>query len=165
MSKLIGICLIILGVAAVVWPVLAGLASVVYIGIALIVAGVAELMQAYRIKGASNKTVWTIFGILTILCGGSLWLHPFIGISFIVALLAGYFIIDGVFRIIAAFIKSERRIWYVFNGIISLILGYLVISMLMSKPFAADWILGTFFGINLIFKGFTIIAINSKYHN
>ena len=165
MGKIFGIILVLLGLAAVIWPVLAGVASVLYLGIALVVAGVAELFQAYRIKGAAYKTLWSIFGIITILCGTSLWVHPLIGISFIVMILAGYFIIDGVFRIFAAFIKSERRIWYIFNGIISLLLGYLVFSMLLTKPFAADWILGTFFGINLIFKGFMIIAINSKYRN
>ncbi|MFA6075447.1 MAG: DUF308 domain-containing protein [Negativicutes bacterium] len=163
MIKGLGALLVVLGLAAIIWPVMAGIASVLYISMALVFGGAVELMQAFRSNGVGNKSIWAILGIITIVCGFSLGLHPLIGISFIVAILAGYFIVDGIFRAVAAFfINSDHRIWYAFNGIISLILGYLVLSLLVSKPLSADWVLGTFFGINLIFKGFTIIAFNSK---
>lgn len=163
MIKVLGTLLVVAGMAAVVWPVVAGVVSVYYLSIALVFGGAVELTQAYFSKAAAWKLLWTVLGILTIICGISLGLHPLIGISFIVALLAGYFIVDGIFRASAAlFATTENKLWCAFNGIVSLILGYLVLSLLISKPLSADWILGTFFGINLIFKGFMIMAFNSK---
>lgn len=160
-NTVLGIVLVLFGLAAIIWPVAAGVVSVLYIGVALFIAGFTELAQAYQIIGALNKIFWTFFGVVTALCGISLAAHPIIGISYIVALIAIYFLIDGVLKIIAVFMKGEHKIWYAFNGIISLILGYLVVSLLISQPLSADWVLGTFFGINLICKGFMVLAINS----
>lgn len=72
-------------------------------------------------------------------------------------LLATYFLIAGVFRIVAAFaLHLPNWGWTLANGIISLALGILVWA---GWPLTGLWVLGLFIGINLLFAGWARVML------
>jgi uncharacterized membrane protein HdeD (DUF308 family) len=68
------------------------------------------------------------------------------------------FIVEGIFTIIMGFTNRSGRSmsWLVvLNGIITLILGILVLK---SWPFSALWLIGLYVGISLLLSGISLLA-------
>jgi len=77
-------------------------------------------------------------------------------------LLAFYFIIEGVWKIVMSIQYRHYAIWgWLFiTGIISLILGVMI---WMQWPSSSLWIVGFLLGINLIFTGLTFSIFSKEY--
>ena len=96
----------------------------------------------------------SLLGVLLFGVTGFLLLtYPSIGAEGITALMAAYFMIGGMFEAIAPpFVGLPDAGWHVLNGVVSIVLGLLVMSQ---WPVSGLWALGTFVGIDLLFRGLT----------
>jgi uncharacterized membrane protein HdeD (DUF308 family) len=68
------------------------------------------------------------------------------------------FIVEGIFTIVMGFTNRSGRSmsWLVvLNGIITLILGILVLN---SWPLSALWLIGLYVGISLLLSGISLLA-------
>jgi uncharacterized membrane protein HdeD (DUF308 family) len=71
--------------------------------------------------------------------------------------MGAFFLAAGVFQIVAPAINSLPDWgWHVLNGIISLLLGVLVLAQ---WPVTGLWVIGTFVGIELLFYGVAWIVL------
>ena len=95
---------------------------------------------------------------LAILCGVVMLARPMLGLASLTMVLAIYFLVDGVFEIIAAFkIRGERGwFWLILGGIVSLVLAYFIWR---EWPVSGTWAVGILVGIRLIFAGWSMIAL------
>jgi uncharacterized membrane protein HdeD (DUF308 family) len=87
---------------------------------------------------------------------------PMAGLVVVTLLLASYFVVIGVFRIIAALtVQMPGSGWALVDGVITLILGILVWSQ---WPASGLWVIGLFIGINLITTGWaeTMLAFSLR---
>ena len=125
---LMGISLIIFGVLAIATPVVAGKAVVMVIGAVLLVAGIAQIVSGWRSESWSSKLPSLVLGVLTSLCGIGLLGEPWIGMAFITLLLAVFFTVEGIWKIIASFSYRPASGWLAFlaSGILTLVLGVLI---------------------------------------
>lgn len=72
-------------------------------------------------------------------------------------LLAAYFTVAGIFRIVDALsLRLPHWGWALANGIITLIFGILVWAQ---WPVSGLWIIGMFIGIDLIVTGWTQVML------
>jgi len=72
-------------------------------------------------------------------------------------LLAVFFFVEGLFRIVAALAgRFRHRGWVLFNGIITLLLGVMIWRQ---WPLDGLYVIGLFIGINLIFSGVGYIML------
>ena len=155
-----GIVLVILGFLAIMMPMIAGGMISMLIGIVMIAAGLARLGWAFS-AGSFGKGILTfLLGGLLILTGLVMLFRPGIGMSSLAAILAVFFLIDGIFEIVAAFkVKPEKGWgWMLFGGIISIVLAGMIFYQ---WPFSGAWAVGILVGVKLLFAGFAMIALGS----
>ena len=155
-----GILLVVLGIAAILLPPLAGLATTVILGWLFLIAGVIGLVATFRARQAPGFAWSALSGVVAVLAGLALLWNPVQGLFTLTAVLTGFFILDGLFMIVFAIAHrremSGRWEWLMFNGVLDLILAAVVISGL---PGTLVWALGLLVGIDLLFGGVSLIAM------
>jgi len=143
-----GIISIILGFLAMAAPVLTGMSIALLLGILVVVAGTMRLMWAFKSSSVGQGILRLALACLTLVCGALLVLNPIFASGFLTILLALYFIVDGVSEIAAG--MGSRNGWFIFAGVISILLGVL---LWMQFPLSGAWALGILLGIKLVFIG------------
>jgi uncharacterized membrane protein HdeD (DUF308 family) len=155
-----GIVLVILGIGAIVLPLVAGLAVTIILGWLFLVGGMIGLVATVSSRGAPGFGWSLLSGIVAVAAGLVLLWNPLAGLVTLTYVLIAYFIADGIF-IIALAISHRRELvgrweWMLFNGIIDLILAAIIVSGL---PGTLAWALGLLVGIDLGFGGIALIGI------
>lgn len=162
MTTFMGIVLIILGICVLAAPVVAGAVTVMVVGGLMVIAGVVECFHALRTTTARLRITWLLMGLATLICGVLVMAHPILGLSFLTILLAAYFFIDGFMKIVAAFNFAAHSGRFIFSGILSFVLAYLIWS---NWPLSGGWAIGVLMGINLIFTGILMLTVVMSFNN
>ncbi len=151
---------VIAGFMAIASPLGAGLGVSVVIGIALVIAGIARTIGAFSAGSFGQGALAFIGGMLTLVAGVVLTARPGVGLATLTLMLGAYLVIDGVSSGILAFhVRPEKGWgWMLFSAALGVILGYMLLS---EWPLSGLWAVGTLVGINLLFSGFSIVAIGS----
>jgi len=155
-----GLILLVLGSAAIIVPPVASIAVSILLGWVFLLGGAVGL--AASIAGRAAPGFWwsLISAALAIAAGIILIGWPVNGALSLTFVLTAFLIADGIFTILFALEHrrqlSQRWGWLMANGVIDLLLAGLIIWML---PGAALWVLGLIVGIDLIFGGWSLIAM------
>jgi len=156
-----GILLIVLGVVAIGFPLIATVAiEQVFAALLLIVGGYA---LAAAFGGKTTGTVHRVFAVfwaaLTLLTGLLLVFKIGAGVLTLTILLASYFAAQGLVTILAAFkFSGTPAMWMMLlSGVVSLILASMIFR---GFPSSAGWVLGLLFGINMIFTGAYFVSMS-----
>lgn len=146
------------GVICILVPAVASVTIAVFLGWFLIFAGVLQFIDAFSVREAGRIALRLLMALLTIAIG--IWLaikNPQRGTETLTMLLAVWFLVSGVIRLVSGL--HERGTpgagLVVFNGVISLVLGGLIIGDL---PSSAAWAIGLLVGIDLVFAGIALIT-------
>jgi len=155
-----GVILLVLGVAAVALPPLAGIATTIILGWLFLIGGIVGLVSTFGARHAPGF-VWALLSaLIAIIAGGVLLWNPLEGLITLTYVLIAFFIADGILMIILALSHrsalSGRWEWMLVNGIIDLVLAGVIIAGL---PGALAWALGLLVGIDLVFGGFSMITM------
>ena len=157
-----GIFLIILGIIAIVVPHFFTVAIVVSLGCILLVGGIFLITRALLFFRMPGFGLWLFMGILQSVIGYLFLAQPLEGIMTITMLMALFFALEGAAKIFFALMMRPLAHWgYVlFSGITALILAVVV---WMGWPGTAEWLLGLFFGINMLFGGWALVSISLRF--
>jgi uncharacterized membrane protein HdeD (DUF308 family) len=101
----------IVGVGALLSPVIFGAFLVIIIGIVLFVIGLVDMAIAIGEKEYPHRWLLFILGILSIIVAILLWAEPVIGAIVVFGVLVGiYFVVYGILAIIAGFaLRSVKK--------------------------------------------------------
>jgi uncharacterized membrane protein HdeD (DUF308 family) len=156
---ILGIVLIVAGMAAIAFPQLSTIAVKALLGWVFLFAGGAMIVHAFTVGEWRGFFANLLIGILYVAGGGVLAFVPLAGLLAITLLIAALFIADGVLEIAAAMrIKPHRAWgWVMVSGIVALVAGLLIALQL---PSSAGWVLGLLAGIKLIFAGWSFVALS-----
>ena len=156
----LGIALIALGLAAVVAPVVAGSALVIVIGFILLIAGTVPIVRELKAEASKERTIGLILGIITALAGIAVIGHPLFGLKFLTLLLVGYFVVEGVWKIVVSFRYKPAPgwKWLLASGVLSLVLGLLIWNQ---WPVSGLWAVGVLVGVNLLGTGLALVTLAS----
>src|SRR5438445_2867975 len=148
----LGVVYLIAGFIALASVAMATVASVLVVGVMMIVAGVAEVINAFQIKSWGKFLLWALLGVLYIVAGFVTWDNPLFAAVLLTLMLGASLVASGIMRIILAFnMKAEMPwIWVALSGVITLSLGLLILAR---WPINSIYILGLFLGIDLIMAG------------
>ncbi len=152
-----GILLAVVGTFAVIYPVVATVATVEIFGVLMLIAAGGQIAGAFFARGWGGAVISLLCGVLYFFAGVIFIERPLVSASGFTLFLAMLFVAVGVARIAAAF--STRFAgwgWTLLSGIVTLVLGVMVWRQL---PEAALWVIGTFVGIDLIFAGWAWIML------
>ena len=156
-----GIAFLVIGVLALMEPPLASLATGIYLGAMLFVAGV--FMLAAGIAGVSHRGGWLniLLGLLSLFAGIIVLYNPVAGAISAVWVLGAWFVVGGIFELAMAFSLPIGKGWLVFVGLVNLLIGAWVVMMAPAEAFA---FLGYFVGISLVFRGLWSLVFSSQIH-
>lgn len=157
-----GIVLVLLGAGALLDAIGVSVVSMVFFGWILLFAGVIEAVQTFRHRTGGHFFLHLLNALFSIVLGVMLLRNPLAGLLVVTLLLASYFVVGGIFRIIAAFtVQIPGSRWALLDGVITVILGILVWSQ---WPASGLWVIGLFIGINLITNGWaeTMLAFSLR---
>ena len=149
----LGIVQIVAGTLAVGFAFSATLASVVTLGVLLLIAAGAQTAAAIWARDWSGFFLFLLVGVLYAVAGILSLQHPVLAAEGLTLMLAAAFLAGGVFRIIVALVERFPSWgWVLCNGVITVLLG---IAIWQQWPGSGLWVLGTFVGIDLIVNGVT----------
>ena len=155
-----GIILVVLGLLAIVVPVVATIAVAIFLGWLFLISGIVGLITTFWARHAPGFWWALVSAVLAIAAGIVLLGWPISGAISLTLLLIVFFIIEGVASIMYAFEHKKELSgqwgWMLVSGIIDLILAAIIFAGL---PGTAAWALGLLVGINMLFGGAALIAM------
>jgi uncharacterized membrane protein HdeD (DUF308 family) len=151
----LGISMVILGTIALFITPAATLGTVLVLGWLLVVSGVVETIQSFRVRRWSGIFLHLIGGVLGVLVGLLIVTHPLAGALATTLLFASFFTVIGLFRLVAAIrLKFPNWHWAAVDGVITLVLGLL---LWMDWPVSGLWFIGFAVGVSLLLRGWSYI--------
>jgi uncharacterized membrane protein HdeD (DUF308 family) len=158
----LGIVLVVLGAACIVYDVTATFTTVLVFGWLLLISGVFALVQAFTIGTWGGFFLYLLGALLRGFTGYLLVRYPVTGAESLTLVLGSFFIVGGLFRAIGSgMAQFPRWGWGVFSGIVSVVLGIMV---LWQWPVTGIWFIGMAVGVDLIFDGVAIASFGSAIH-
>jgi uncharacterized membrane protein HdeD (DUF308 family) len=153
------IALIIIGILAIALPLETGIGVVVIVGWLAIFSGAFQFIHAFQSKGAGHIIWKLLVAIFYLIFGFYLLWHPLLGIAAFTLALAAFFVAEGITDLVVFFkmSKAAGAGWILFDGIITLILGFLVWR---HWPSSSVWVIGTLVGISMIMTGTTRLMLS-----
>ena len=153
----LGILQVILGFVALTFVGLTTLVSVVYLGAVFLVAGGAELFVGIQKRKDGHLGAHLFFGVLYIVGGALIMWNPVGNAVFLTVLIAMMLLISGIVGLIGSVIeRGPSWLWYACLGAISIFLG---VSVLQTPLESSLWLIGTFVGVDMLLKGFTLVNL------
>lgn len=147
----IGILLIGLGMLAIGYANWATEFTVILLGIVLIGAGILQIASGFYASRWTGFSLSMFLGLFYIIAGVVSIVKPVDGALALSLLIAALLLVGGAFRLITALrYRFENWGWVVFNGVITMLLGILILA---EWPASAVWVIGLFVGIDLLFVG------------
>ena len=158
-SIVLGILMIIAGIIAMLAPWEAGLVITLVVGWSAIFNGVVQIIYGFRTHGGWHVLLEVILGIIYIVAGIYLLMHPRVGLLALTLFLASFLLVYGIFALFLAFRMRPHRGWgwVLFDAIITILLGVLI---WFHWPFNSDWVVGTLFGISIFVSGITRLMMS-----
>jgi len=158
-----GVLVLLIGIAAIALPLVGGLAITATVAAVLVIAGVCQTLFAFGAPSLGRGLVAFLFGAITAVAGIFIFANPVFGLTTLTIAVIAYFIVDGVYHLIA-FVRlrgMDGRGWFLFGAIVSLALA----AMLWADfPSSAEWAIGLLVGIRLIMTGWTMIMLHGAIH-
>lgn len=154
---LLGIGLVVLGTLAIIFSYTATIFSVLALAGFLLIIGIVELVQAFKMRFWKKFFLHLILAILYLLAGGFILANPTLNAITLTLLLAFFFAVSGLAKIIFALAYNlPHQGWIILSGMISLLLGILIWQQ---WPVSGLWAIGLFVGIDVLFTGWSWIVL------
>ena len=168
-----GILLIVLGILALIFPVVASFWTTGVVAVLFLIGGVVGWISNLARSGRMGRWIcfWRlVVSTLFIVAGASMignFRDPAEAAQQVAvfALTIGIvFLVEGVVAFLSGLANSSRpgAGWAIANGVITFILGLLIVTL---KFWGLLWVLGTLVGISFLFSGIELIAFSSTLHD
>jgi len=158
-SIVLGVLIIVLGIIAMMAPLATGIVAVSILGWTAIIGGVAQIFYAFRTHTGERTALEVILGLVYSVAGFYIVSHPLAGLL-TVTLLLGFLLVGyGLVAVLLAFRMrpSPGWGWVMFDAVVTLFLGFMIMA---HWPLNSAWVIGTLFGISILFSGITRLIVS-----
>ncbi|WP_300444891.1 HdeD family acid-resistance protein [uncultured Mameliella sp.] len=159
----LGIVLIVLGVLAILFPLVASIAAKVMLGWFLLITGAVMLWHAFQARSWRPALWLGLIGALQLAVGVYLAFFPLTGLIGLTVLLAMLFLVQGGIELALAWqhrpghgMDDNSWIWLGLSGAITILLALLLMAGL---PGTALWALGLLIGLNFLSSGISFVML------
>jgi uncharacterized membrane protein HdeD (DUF308 family) len=158
-SLALGILLVIAGIVALLFPVIAAVTAALYVGWFAIIAGAIAIAVAFKTRTEPHFGWRFAVGVVYVLLGLLLVANPIAGAASLALLVGALMAASGVVEIMLALRLRPRRGWgwLLANGIVSIVLAALIV---IGWPLASLVLIGYFVGFQIITCGVARIALS-----
>ena len=152
----LGILFVILGCIGLGMVVGLTIASMLFLGVLLLIAGLSQVVDVFKSKQWKGAIWHALIAFLYIVGGAIVIYDPILASTLITVLLAWVLIFIGIARfIMASALRDETGWgWLVFAGLMAIVLGVLI---LLQWPYSGLWVIGLFIAIEILVNGWAYI--------
>lgn len=151
-----GIIMVLGGLGLLANSVWATAVSVFFLGWTSLISGLVLFIASFfRIKSGGFWSA-ALGGALLVVLGAFILRNPGATVVSLTLLAGGLFFVGGLVRIFGAFQFKEGRWLLIISGIISVILGLIVLFNLFAASFV---LLGVLLGVQVLVEGITLLAV------
>lgn len=158
----LGLVLLVFGLIAAANILTATVATIYWVGLLMIAAGVVELVHAFSVKGWGSSLLSILAAVVYAVAGWFAFANPVAAAGAMTLFLGIALVVTGVVRLVIGF--QERPLtgwgWVVLSGIVTTLAGAIIIS---GWPANSVWVLGLFLAVDLIMQGITYIALGLSF--
>jgi uncharacterized membrane protein HdeD (DUF308 family) len=155
-----GVLCVLFGLLALGLVAASTLAVVFLIALMLIVAGGAEIMLGFNSRDWPSFFLWLVSGLFYLVFGAFALARPEVAAAVLTMVVGIGFLIAGLARIWLGFrLPAGPKAYVVLAGVVTTLLGVLI---LVGWPGNTMIILGTLFGVDMVFYGSSWIALGLK---
>jgi len=160
----LGIAMIALGAVAIAIPMAVTVAVELLLGWIFVIGGFVQGTHAFRSRGEKGAFLSLLGAALYLAVGILLLAFPLQCILTLTLLLALFFLMEGVFKMAAAWqVRSMHNWgWLFFSGVVAFALG---VFIWLVWPTDAAWLLGLLVGVDLIFGGCCTVMVATAVHS
>jgi uncharacterized membrane protein HdeD (DUF308 family) len=155
-----GMVLFVLGILAIVIPVVATIAVEIFIGWVLLLSGIVGLISTFRMRAAPGFGWSLLSAVIGVAAGLTLLAWTLSGVLSLTIILTAFLTLEGVASIMMALTHrhgfSARWALLLVSGLIDLILAAMIF---LGLPGTAAWAIGLLVGINLLFGGSALVSM------
>lgn len=146
---------LVLGFVLLGFPFVLGASAVWLCGFVLFVAGAVRLVQSVL---RPVHRVWNLLAALVYIAIGVLMVQmPVFSMEIGTLCIGVALLAAGMLRLLmAAVMRGSGTMWRVFNGVVSLILGIMVVR---GWPGSSLWLIGSLIAVEMIFSGWTLLFL------
>jgi uncharacterized membrane protein HdeD (DUF308 family) len=147
-----GVLLIVAGVLALVYPIIASVAIITLLGWILIITGVLQGISLIGARDVPHYWLSLISAVLAIVIGLLLLRQPDSGLLIMTVLLIVYFMVEGISKVIFALTirPFPNWGWVLGSGLVGILLA---VYLWANMPVTSEWVLGVLLGILLVSEG------------
>ena len=147
-----GVLLVVLGVAALVFSLIATIVTVTLNGILFLIAGGAEISIGLHSRDWGRFFLWVVGGLVYIAAGILCIVNPVFASAALTLLLGAGLVAAGVVRAyLATQLPADHQRGLVFvAAAVTVVLGLVIVS---HWPLDSVYVLGTLLGVDLLFHG------------
>jgi len=154
----LGVAFILGGVFAFAAPFVASLAVTIVIAAVLVLAGIVQLVQAWRTQSWGGYLWQLIIGAVLVVGGVAVYLNPVVGTLALTLVVAAMFIAKGIFQVVLALRlrPHDGWGWILGAGVLAALVGLII---WFDYPFSGTYALGILVGISLALTGWSYVMI------
>jgi uncharacterized membrane protein HdeD (DUF308 family) len=153
-SLALSVVLILFGILAIALPLVSSIGVAIVIGWMVIFAGIAQFVHAFQSTGIGPILWKVLVALIYLVAGFSLIARPASGVASLTLVFAVFLFAEGIADIVSYFAtrKSGASSWMLVDGIITLVLGFMIWNR---WPSSSLWVIGTYVGISMVMTGTT----------
>lgn len=156
-----GIAFLVVGVLALMMAPLTSLATGIYVGAMLCVAGGFAFVGGLSHIKRGGAWLAALLGLLSLIAGIAFLYNPAAGAVTLVWMIGAWLLVGGLFEFAAAFTTPLGKGWLVLVGLVDVALGAIVLFMEPQQAFA---FLGYYVGISFVFRGLWTLVFVGEAH-
>ena len=158
-SIVLGILMILVGMIAILAPLIAGVVIVYVVAWTAIFNGGAQLVYGFRSHSGGRLVLEILLGLLYIVAGVFILTHPAGGLLALTLIIASFLLVYGVVALVLAFQMRPHTGWgwVLFDAIVTILLGALIWA---HWPINSEWVVGTLVGISFIASGVSRLMLS-----
>ena len=168
-----GILLIVLGILALIFPVIASFWATGLIAVVFLISGLVGWISNLARSGRMGRWIcfWRLVVSTLLIVAGASMISNFRDPADAAQQVAAFalaigivFLVEGAVAFFSGLAHSNRpgAGWAIANGVITFILGLLIVTL---KSVMLLWVLGSLVGISFLFSGLELIIFSSTLHD
>jgi uncharacterized membrane protein HdeD (DUF308 family) len=148
----LGIVMVVIGIAAIIWPAISTLVATLFIGWMMLLSGVVVLLGSFTIHGTGPFFGAFLLALLSIAVGVFLLFNPQAGAMALTLTVAVVFLFQGAFETMLALEVRpfSSWVWMLISAIVSVAVALLIVA---AWPAISVFLLGILLGVNFITTG------------
>lgn len=154
----LGVVLIALGIATMVFPFAAEVPTGMLIGAVLLISGASQTLHALRAHRWKGCLLALLGGVLALVVGTVMLVYSEAGILYLNLLVATFLAAMGMLRIFLALQlrPNDNWSWLMGSGVLALMVAAVILPQ---WPQGSGWIFSLLVGIDLLFAGWASITL------